>query len=138
MPADPGPSMAGGEWLAVAPAPGPDASDAAQLARSRLDPEAFTGIYDRYFPVIHRYVAGRLGYQAADDLAAEAFLVAFRDLLLDPNTYQVVGRRTVSAGHYTKAELVTAKAKHLKLPAAGTVTWEIIRDTTLVSGPGQD
>jgi hypothetical protein len=41
--------------------PGPDASDAARLARSRLEPEAFTGIYDRYFPVIHRYVAGRLG-----------------------------------------------------------------------------
>ncbi len=60
------------------------------------------------------------------------------DLLLDPNTYQVIGRRTVSTGHYTKAEQVTAKAKHLKLPAAGTVTWAIIRDTTLVSGPGQD
>ena len=78
MPADPGASMEAGEWLAVAQAPGSDACDSAQLARSRLDPEAFTGIYDRYFPVIHRYVAGRLGYQVADDLAAEAFLVAFR------------------------------------------------------------
>jgi RNA polymerase sigma factor (sigma-70 family) len=78
MLAGPGPGAAAAEWPTVAPVPGPDASDAAQLARSRLDPEAFTGIYDRYFPVIHRYVAGRLGFQAADDLAAEAFLVAFR------------------------------------------------------------
>jgi hypothetical protein len=59
------------------------------------------------------------------------------DLLLDRSTYQVIGRRTVSTGHYTKAEQVMAKAKHLKLPPAGTVTWSVIRDTTLVSGPGQ-
>jgi RNA polymerase sigma-70 factor (ECF subfamily) len=78
MPDGPGPSMEAGERLVVAQAHGEAALDAAQLARSRLEPEAFTGIYDRYFPVIHRYVAGRLGYQAADDLAAEAFLVAFR------------------------------------------------------------
>jgi RNA polymerase sigma-70 factor (ECF subfamily) len=58
--------------------PGSDAYDAALLARSRLEADAFTGIYDRYFPVIHRYIAGRLGPQAADDLAAESFLVAFR------------------------------------------------------------
>jgi RNA polymerase sigma factor (sigma-70 family) len=58
--------------------PGVDGDDAYLLASSRTDADAFTGIYDRYFPVIHRYVAGRLGSQAADDLAAEAFLVAFR------------------------------------------------------------
>jgi RNA polymerase sigma-70 factor (ECF subfamily) len=34
-------------------------------------------VYDRYFRDIHRYVAGRLDRQAADDLAAETFLVAF-------------------------------------------------------------
>jgi RNA polymerase sigma-70 factor (ECF subfamily) len=57
---------------------GSDAYDEALLARSGLDADAFTAIYDRYFPVIHRYIAGRLGSQAADDLAAESFLVAFR------------------------------------------------------------
>jgi hypothetical protein len=31
-----------------------------------------------------------------------------------------------------------AKAKHVKLPAAGTVTWSVIRDTTRVSAPGRD
>lgn len=67
-----------GERLAEQRRLGSDADDAGLIARSRREPDAFTGIYDRYFPVIHRYVAGRLGPQAADDLAAEAFLVAFR------------------------------------------------------------
>jgi RNA polymerase sigma-70 factor (ECF subfamily) len=55
-----------------------DADDARLIERSRKEPDGFTGIYDRYFPVIHRYVASRLGPQTADDLAAETFLVAFR------------------------------------------------------------
>jgi RNA polymerase sigma factor (sigma-70 family) len=55
-----------------------DADDALLIERSRDEAEAFTGLYDRYLPVIHRYVAGRVGPQVADDLAAEAFLVAFR------------------------------------------------------------
>jgi RNA polymerase sigma-70 factor (ECF subfamily) len=74
----PGPDREARERLAVVPVPGSDAYDAVLLARSRLDADAFTAVYDQYFPVIHRYVAGRLGSQAADDLAAEAFLVAFR------------------------------------------------------------
>lgn len=40
-------------------------------------PELFTAIYDRYFHDIYRYIAARLGNQAADDIAAETFLVAF-------------------------------------------------------------
>ncbi|GAA0366658.1 RNA polymerase sigma factor [Actinoallomurus spadix] len=51
----------------------------ADLAREyRSDPERFTAVYDRYFGDVHRYVAGRLDSQAADDIAAETFLVAFR------------------------------------------------------------
>ena len=59
------------------------------------------------------------------------------DLLLDPNTYQVIGRLSISTGHYTKAEQMMAKAKGLKLSPAGTVTWSIVRNTTPVRGPGQ-
>lgn len=59
------------------------------------------------------------------------------DLLFDPDTYQVEGRLTISTGHYSKAEQATAKAKGLQLPPAGTVTWSIARNTTLVSGPGR-
>ncbi|MBA9002442.1 RNA polymerase sigma factor [Thermomonospora cellulosilytica] len=51
--------------------------DAADLRRSLHEPERFTAIYDRYFTAVYKYVAGRLGPQAADDLAAETFLIAF-------------------------------------------------------------
>jgi len=41
-------------------------------------PEVFGELYARHFAAIYRYVAGRLGPDAADDLAAETFLAAFR------------------------------------------------------------
>lgn len=52
--------------------------DAVVLARSVREPDRFAAIYDRYFGEVYRYVAGRLGRDVADDLAAETFLVAFR------------------------------------------------------------
>ena len=52
--------------------------DAVVLARSVREPDRFAEIYDRYFGEVYRYVAGRLGRDVADDLAAETFLVAFR------------------------------------------------------------
>ncbi|MEU0790411.1 sigma-70 family RNA polymerase sigma factor [Amycolatopsis sp. NPDC005961] len=39
--------------------------------------EPFTEVHDRYFPAVYRYVAGRLGAQTAEDVAAETFLVAY-------------------------------------------------------------
>ncbi|GAA4637617.1 RNA polymerase sigma factor [Actinoallomurus vinaceus] len=48
------------------------------LPLSRDDPEWFTVLYDRYAEDIHRYIAGRLGRESADDLTADVFLVAFR------------------------------------------------------------
>jgi RNA polymerase sigma-70 factor (ECF subfamily) len=53
-------------------------SDADLVREYRRDPDRFTAVYDRYFRDVHRYVAGRLDTQAADDIAAETFLVAFR------------------------------------------------------------
>ncbi|HEY7483274.1 MAG TPA: RNA polymerase sigma factor [Streptosporangiaceae bacterium] len=52
-------------------------TDVELVARFRRDPELFTAVYDQYFADIYRYVAGRLGVQAAEDVAAEAFCVAF-------------------------------------------------------------
>jgi RNA polymerase sigma-70 factor (ECF subfamily) len=54
------------------------ADDASLIEQSRHEPEAFAGLYDRHAAPIHRYVARRLGGQAADDLVAETFLAAFR------------------------------------------------------------
>jgi RNA polymerase sigma-70 factor, ECF subfamily len=42
-----------------------------------LGAESFTEVHDRHFAAVYRYVAGRLGAQAAEDVAAETFLVAF-------------------------------------------------------------
>jgi DNA-directed RNA polymerase specialized sigma24 family protein len=56
----------------------PPEDDARLIARSRRHPEDFAGLYDRHAPSIHRYVARRLGDQAADDVVAETFLAAFR------------------------------------------------------------
>jgi RNA polymerase sigma factor (sigma-70 family) len=52
--------------------------DAAVIEASRAEPDRFASLFDRHAPYIHRYLARRVGRQAADDLVAEAFLVAFR------------------------------------------------------------
>lgn len=52
--------------------------DAQQVALSLRDPEFFGVVFDRYFAEIYGYVARRLGRDAADDVAAETFLTAFR------------------------------------------------------------
>ncbi|MEU4536060.1 RNA polymerase sigma factor [Streptosporangium sp. NPDC023825] len=54
------------------------ASDAGVIRLSLRDPERFAEIFHRYFAAIHRYASARLGADAADDVAAETFLVAFR------------------------------------------------------------
>jgi RNA polymerase sigma-70 factor (ECF subfamily) len=76
-----GPAMAAGAHASAAGA-GRDAalpaSDATVIEESLHHPERFGEIYRRYFADIYGYVASRLGSDAADDLAAETFLAAFR------------------------------------------------------------
>lgn len=55
-----------------------DVSDATLVARSVTDPDAFAALFDRYGERIHRYAARRLGPEAADDVMAETFAVAFQ------------------------------------------------------------
>ncbi|MCW2502001.1 MAG: hypothetical protein JWO79_285 [Actinomycetia bacterium] len=64
----PAPHTAAGERLA----------DSAVIAQSAADPERFAEIFDRHAQAIHRYLARRIGDEIANDLVAEAFLVAFR------------------------------------------------------------
>jgi len=48
------------------------------LIRQSVDrPERFAALFDRHAPAVHRYLARRIG-EAADDLLAETFLIAFR------------------------------------------------------------
>jgi RNA polymerase sigma-70 factor (ECF subfamily) len=52
--------------------------DASLIERSRSDPELFAAIFDRYAGRLRGYVARRLGPDAADDVVADTFLIAFR------------------------------------------------------------
>ncbi len=55
-----------------------DVTDAALMEASLLDPRAFGKIFDRHAAVIHRYLVTRVGVEAAEDLASEVFVTAFR------------------------------------------------------------
>jgi RNA polymerase sigma factor (sigma-70 family) len=59
-------------------APDADADDATVIQFSRHEPEHFTMLFRRHAPHIQRYVVRRLGPDAADDIVAETFLLAFR------------------------------------------------------------
>jgi RNA polymerase sigma factor (sigma-70 family) len=52
--------------------------DADLITESCRVPELFGAVFDRHAKVIYGYIARRLGRDAADDLLAETFLVAFR------------------------------------------------------------
>lgn len=52
-------------------------SDRELIRHSLADPQAFEVIFDRHYSAIRRYVARRLSPAQADDLAAEAFCIAF-------------------------------------------------------------
>ncbi len=43
-----------------------------------LVPADFAGVYERFFADVHRYIAGRLGRDVADDIAADTFVIALR------------------------------------------------------------
>jgi RNA polymerase sigma factor (sigma-70 family) len=51
----------------------------ADVSESQWPGAGFAEIYEQYFPAIYQYVAGRLGRDIADDLAAETFVIAFRE-----------------------------------------------------------
>lgn len=83
--------------------------DAVVVARSVCDPDRFAEIYDRYFREVYRYVAGRLGPDVADDVAAETFLLAFRKRdRFDPELGRVrpwlYGIATILVGQHRRKE----------------------------------
>ena len=69
--------------------------DARDIELSLTDADRFGAVFDKYFAEIHGYAARRVGSDAADDIAAEVFLTAFRVRhRFDP------GRGTVKAWLY--------------------------------------
>ncbi|MFC0038947.1 RNA polymerase sigma factor [Actinomadura rayongensis] len=63
--------------MTAPPAVPETASDADLIRRSHDDPEAFAALFDRYAPMLYRYVARRLGPDPAEDLVGDTFLAAF-------------------------------------------------------------
>ena len=51
--------------------------DSEIIERSRQTPGAFAELFDRYGPMLHRYVSRRVDGATADDVVSETFLVAF-------------------------------------------------------------
>jgi RNA polymerase sigma factor (sigma-70 family) len=47
-------------------------------AQAPPPPEDFGAVYDEHFSDIYRYIAGRLGRDVADDIAADTFVIALR------------------------------------------------------------
>lgn len=63
----------------MGPEPATDVDDSEVMRQCEADPALFATLFDRYFVPLHGYAARRLGGPGADDVAAETFLVAFRD-----------------------------------------------------------
>ena len=92
-------------------------SDAALIELSLRVPERFAAVFDRHADEIHRYVAGRLGPDAADDVTADTFLTAFRkrdryDLSRDQARPWLYGIATRLIGEYRRTE-----RRHLRILA---------------------
>ena len=62
-----------GKQRLVSPSP----SDWELVLASREDPQAFVGIFERYFDEIHGYLRGRVGRSSGAELASETFAQAF-------------------------------------------------------------
>ena len=60
------------------PAGDPFGDDATVIRDSMSDPERFAVLVRRHAPAIQRYVTRRIGREAAEDVVAETFLIAFR------------------------------------------------------------
>lgn len=52
-------------------------SDPQLIRRSLADKSAFTPIFDRHYPAVHRFLVAHWGSETGADLASETFLVAF-------------------------------------------------------------
>ncbi|WCB95136.1 ECF RNA polymerase sigma-E factor [Baekduia alba] len=52
-------------------------TDAEAIERSLREPGAFVTVFERHYAAVHGYASRRVGGDLADEIAAEAFLLAF-------------------------------------------------------------
>ena len=84
--------------------------DASVIEGSWGEPSRFAILFDRHAPLIYRYIARRVGYDAIDDLVAETFVRAFAGRLGYNLTYRdakpwLYGIATNVIGSYRRDEL---------------------------------
>lgn len=111
-------------------------SDASVIERSCDDPDVFAVLFDRYADDIHRYAARRLGTEAADDLMAETFVIAFQrrrryDLSRPKALPWLYGIVTNLIGRHRRAEARRLRAMSrvaLTTPAEGCGEGEAMED----------
>src|SRR5579862_8387086 len=97
--------------------------DAAVIEASFAEPDRFASLFDRHAPYIHRYLARRIGGQAADDLVAETFLVAFRkrtryDLRCHDARPWLYGIATNLVGQHRREEARQFRLRHAAGPGS--------------------
>ena len=90
-------------------------TDAEVILLSRQHPEVFASLFRRHGPPIQRYVARRLGPDAADDVLAETFLIAFEQRTRYDGTRAnalpwLYGIATNLVGRHRRAEVRQLKA----------------------------
>jgi RNA polymerase sigma-70 factor (ECF subfamily) len=91
------------------------------MSSAAADPVGrFTNVYEAYYGAIHAYAARRIGLEAADEVAAETFLVVWRrmDVLPDaplPWLYgvarNVVARHHRASGRRRSTEVALARER---------------------------
>jgi len=57
--------------------PAESVNDASIIEKSWVDPTQFGVLFDKYAPLIYRYIARRIGRPGTEDLVAETFIAAF-------------------------------------------------------------
>ena len=102
--------------------------DAAVIEASRAEPDRFASLFDRHAPYIHRYLARRVGRQAADDLVAETFLVAFGkrdgyDARFRDSRPWLYGIATNLVGQHRREEARQFRLRHAAGPAPVQQDW---------------
>jgi RNA polymerase sigma factor (sigma-70 family) len=117
--------------------------DAALIERSIREPGCFALLFDRHAPAIYRYIARRLGPDAADDLSSEVFLIAFqrRDSydLAQPNArpwLYGIATRLISRRSRDEVRFFRAIARMSVSPAAEPVADQVTErvDAQALSG----
>jgi RNA polymerase sigma-70 factor (ECF subfamily) len=100
-----------------------DTSDSDEIAASLTDPERFGMVAERHFGAIFQYLARRVGREAAEDLGAETFVIAFSarsryDLSRDNARPWLFGIATNLIRRHRRSELRMLKAYTRSVPPA--------------------